>query len=288
MTARELRGRPVARDILQSAREEIESLRDEFAIVPSLCIVQIGDDPSSAAYARSILRACDRVAIDASRIEMPTSTTEPELEELIEELNCRPDVHGIIVMQPMPDHLDRLRIASLITPIKDIDGMASANAGKLMLGDEEAFAPSTPAGGMELLRHYEIPISGRHAVVIGRSPVVGLPMALMLLAEDATISIAHSRTVDLPELTRQADILVCAVGHAGLVTADMVQQGATVVDFGVNVIDGALVGDVDYAAVAEVAGSITPVPGGTGTVTTAILVRNTVSAAKRLLQSSNS
>jgi methylenetetrahydrofolate dehydrogenase (NADP+) / methenyltetrahydrofolate cyclohydrolase len=198
----------------------------------------------------------------------------------IERLNTRDDVHGIIVLQPLPGHLSRVEVSDRLDPLKDIDGITTFNAGRLFHDDRNVLAPSTPAGGMALLKHYGVEIAGKHAVVVGRSPVVGKPMSLMLLAENATVTMCHSRTTDLQAMTRQADILISAVGKPGTISKDMVRDGATVVDFGVNFVDGTMTGDVDFEEVAQVASAITPVPGGTGRVTTMVLVRNTIKAMR--------
>jgi len=195
-------------------------------------------------------------------------------------LNQDVSVHGILVQLPLPKHLDEARVLRLIDPDKDVDGFHAMNSGRLMNG-QPGFVPCTPLGVMELLKAYDIPVAGKHAVVIGRSNIVGKPMAMLLLAANATVTICHSRTQNLAELTRQADILVAAVGRAGFVTADMVKPGAAVIDVGINRVDGQIVGDVDYAAVSEVAGYITPVPGGVGQMTIALLLANTLDAATR-------
>jgi methylenetetrahydrofolate dehydrogenase (NADP+)/methenyltetrahydrofolate cyclohydrolase len=184
-----------------------------------------------------------------------------------------------LFLQPLPPHLSRDAVAGLLDPLKDIDGITTLNAGRLFQGDRDVLAPSTPAGGMALLKHYNVPIAGQLAVVLGRSPVVGKPMAALLLAENATVAICHSRTRDLARITREADILVAGVGKAGVVTGEMVKPGATVLDFGVNFLDGRMVGDADAESVAAVAGRLTPTPGGAGRVTTIVLLRNTIKAA---------
>ena len=206
--------------------------------------------------------------------------TQEELENTVTALNQDVSVHGILVQLPLPKHLDEARVLRLIDPDKDVDGFHAMNSGRLMNG-QPGFVPCTPLGVMELLKAYDIPVAGKHAVVIGRSNIVGKPMAMLLLAANATVTICHSRTQNLAELTRQADILVAAVGRAGFVTADMVKPGAAVIDVGINRVDGQIVGDVDYAAVSEVAGYITPVPGGVGQMTIALLLANTLDAATR-------
>ncbi|MEZ4523730.1 MAG: bifunctional 5,10-methylenetetrahydrofolate dehydrogenase/5,10-methenyltetrahydrofolate cyclohydrolase [Thermomicrobiales bacterium] len=215
--------------------------------------------------------------------DLAEETSPPQLQTEIEDLNHDESVHGIIVLQPLPVHLSRFAVEDVVSPFKDIDGITTYNAGRLFHDDYDVLAPSTPAGGMALLKHYGIPIQGRHAVVVGRSSVVGKPMAMMLLAENATVTICHSKSVDLPDICRTGDILVSAVGRPNFITGEHVKPGATIVDFGVNFIDGKMVGDVDAGAVTDLASALTPVPGGTGRVTTMVLVRNTIRAAGYLL-----
>lgn len=284
MTAQVLDGAAVALDLSLKARDELAQVQSSFGITPFLSIVRAGSDKSSIAYERSIIRTGTRAGIHVDAEQLPEETTASELGSTIERLNADPSVHGVIVLQPLPDHLSRFAVADVVDPMKDIDGITTYNAGRLFHDDYDVLAPSTPAGGMALLKYYDVPLSGRHAVVVGRSSVVGKPMAMMLLAEDATVSICHSRTKNLREICRQADILVSAVGRANLISADYVKPGATVVDFGVNFINGDMTGDVDADSVAQVASGLTPVPGGTGRVTTMVLVRNTIRAARHALE----
>jgi methylenetetrahydrofolate dehydrogenase (NADP+)/methenyltetrahydrofolate cyclohydrolase len=242
-------------------------------------MILVGADPSAHAYRDAIVRVATSVGMPASVITLAPVVDQAALNESILELNERGDVHGILVLQPLPPHLSRVQVADLLDPRKDIDGITTFNAGRLFHDDRDVLAPSTPAGGMSLLKHYHIPIAGQHAVVVGRSPVVGKPMAAMLLAENATVTTCHSRTRDLPSITRQADILVAAVGKPGTITGSMLKPGATVIDFGVNFVGERMLGDVDFESCSIVAGQITPVPGGTGRVTTIVLVRNTIKAA---------
>jgi methylenetetrahydrofolate dehydrogenase (NADP+)/methenyltetrahydrofolate cyclohydrolase len=257
----------------------LQRFRNAYSINPALAIVLAGADPSAHAYRDSILRAAGLVEIDAEVVTLPADVEQQRLNAAIVELNERDDIHGILVLQPLPPHLSRIDVADRLDPLKDIDGVTTFNAGRLFHDDRDVLAPSTPAGGMALLKHYQIPIIGQYAVVVGRSPVVGRPMAAMLLAENATVTTCHSRTRDLARFTRDADILVAAAGSPGTIRGDMVKPGATVIDFAVNFVDGRMVGDVDAEAVARVAGFLTPVPGGTGRVTTTVLLRNTVKAA---------
>ncbi len=277
--ARVLDGRPVAREMFDRAREELSELQSRHRIVPQLAIVRVGEEASSVAYERSIVRAASTAGIESGLVHLPCESDEEAIGSTIAELNQASDVNGIIVLQPLPEDLSRFSVADVLDPAKDIDGITTYNAGRLFHDDRDVLAPSTPAGGMALLKHYGVEIAGRHAVVVGRSSVVGKPMAMMLLAENATVTICHSRTKDLAAICSQADILVTAVGRARQFNAEFVKPGATVVDFGVNFAGGKMVGDVDTDAVFHVASNITPVPGGTGRVTTAILVRNTIKAA---------
>lgn len=275
-----LDGRAVARDMKARALDELNQLRCRFGVTPSLWVVGAGSDPSAQAYQRAIVRIATSVGLDAQTLTLPESASQSELNREIDRLNGDSAVNGIIVLQPLPPHLSRVEVADRLHPLKDIDGITTFNAGRLFHDDRDVLAPSTPAGGMALLKYYGIEIAGKHAVVVGRSPVVGKPMALMLLAENATVTVCHSHTHDLANVTRQADILVSAVGRPGAITADMVKPGATVIDFGVNFINDKMRGDVNFDDVSEVASAITPVPGGTGRVTTMVLVRHTLKAMR--------
>lgn len=279
MTATLLDGKPVARELFNRARDEIAELQRRHGVTPALAVVRVGEEPSSVAYERSILRAGHSAGIQADSVFLPEGASAAQLERAIRELNDDAGVHGVIVLQPLPAHLSRFSVADVVDPAKDIDGITVYNAGRLFHDDRDVLAPSTPAGGMALLKHYQVEIAGKHAVVVGRSSVVGKPMAMMLLAADATVTICHSRTRDLAAICRQADILVSAVGRAGIITAEHIKPGATIVDFGVNFVEGTMTGDVDAGSALAVAGALTPVPGGTGRVTTAVLVRNTIKAA---------
>jgi methylenetetrahydrofolate dehydrogenase (NADP+) / methenyltetrahydrofolate cyclohydrolase len=287
MTAELLDGRPVARALRARARDELARFRSVYSQTPGLAIVLVGDDPSAHAYRNAIVKACAGVEIPARVVSLPATIDQRRLDRAIVDLNDDETVHGILVLQPLPPHLSRVEVADLIDPLKDIDGITTHNAGRLFHDDRDALAPSTPAGGMALLKYYQIPLAGQHAVVIGRSPVVGRPMAAMLLAENATVTNCHSRTRDIAAFTRQADIVVSAVGKPNTLRGEMLKPGATVIDFGVNFLDGRMIGDVDPESVMNVAGRLTPVPGGTGRVTTAILLRNTIKAATLRVQRSS-
>ncbi|CAN5482552.1 bifunctional 5,10-methylenetetrahydrofolate dehydrogenase/5,10-methenyltetrahydrofolate cyclohydrolase [soil metagenome] len=281
MTTRLLDGRAVALELAKKAREELGWIQAEHCFTPTLFIVRVGSEQSSVAYERSIVRTGRKAGISVESIELPEGSSPDQLRTNLECLNSDPMVHGIIVLQPLPEQLSRFAVADIIAPSKDVDGITTYNAGRLFHDDFDVLAPSTPAGGMALLKHYQIPISGKRAVVVGRSSVVGKPMAMMLLAEDGTVTICHSKSRDLAHICQQADILVSAVGRANFITREFVGPGATVVDFGVNFIDGEMTGDVDVEDVSGVAGALTPVPGGTGRVTTMVLVRNTIRAARQ-------
>lgn len=279
MTAVLLDGRPVARELKQRARDELLRFRNAYGISPALAIVLVGSDPSAHAYRDAIMRSSRAADVGAEVVELAGDVDQSVLNDAIDELNARSDIHGVLVLQPLPPHLSRIEVADRLDPLKDIDGITTFNAGRLFHDDRDVLAPSTAAGGMALLKHYQIPIAGQYAVVVGRSPVVGRPMAAMLLAENATVTNCHSRTRDLARFTRDADILVSAVGKPGTIRGDMVKPGAVVVDFAVNFVDERMVGDTDVDSVVVVAGHLTPVPGGTGRVTTAVLLRNTIKAA---------
>lgn len=280
-----LDGRAVAEALRGELRAEAAALADRLGFNPILAIVSVGEDPAARSYVAGIKRACDRVGLACRPIALPAMIAAAELCAAIRALNDERAVCGVLATLPLPAGLPLGVIADTLDPAKDIDGITPTNAGRLAFG-QSTFAPNTPSGGMELLRRYNIPIAGRHAVVIGRSGIVGRPMALLLLAADATVTVCHSHTVDLKALVRQGDIVVTATGRAGIVTGAMLKPGATVIDFGINFPEwtgGKMVGDVDFASAATVAGAITPVPGGTGPVTNMMLMRNTLAAARALL-----
>jgi methylenetetrahydrofolate dehydrogenase (NADP+)/methenyltetrahydrofolate cyclohydrolase len=275
-----LDGKAVAATIRNELKVEIADFAQKTGSTPGLSCVIVGEDPASRVYARRIGAVCAEVGIRFDRISLPSDSTPCDLEQQIIRLNADPSVSGVIVQMPLPKHLPSAIVTQLLDPRKDIDGVTPKSAGELFLG-QPTLAPSTPRGGLELLRRYGVPIAGAEAVIVGRSSIVGKPMASLLIAESATVTICHSRTRDLSEVTRRADILLVAIGRPRFITADMVKPGAVVVDFGINPTDGGIVGDVDFDAVAIVAGSITPTPGGTGPMTNAMLMANTLAAAKR-------
>jgi methylenetetrahydrofolate dehydrogenase (NADP+) / methenyltetrahydrofolate cyclohydrolase len=272
-------GKAVAAGIREQVAEEVAQFVSERGSPPGLATVLVGDDPASQIYVAGKHRACQEVGIASVGRELPGDTSQEELLAVISELNADPAVHGIIVQLPLPAHLDAARATSAVNPAKDVDGLTPTNAGLLVQG-RDGLVPATPAGVMELLRVHDTPLEGAHAVVVGRSDLVGKPVAFLLLAEHATVTICHSRTRDLAEVCRSADVLVAAVGRPRLVTGEMVREGATVIDVGMNRTDEGLVGDVDFEAAAAKARAITPVPGGVGPMTIAMLLRNTLKAAR--------
>ncbi|MCY0876360.1 MAG: bifunctional methylenetetrahydrofolate dehydrogenase/methenyltetrahydrofolate cyclohydrolase FolD [Firmicutes bacterium] len=249
-------------------------------ITPGLAVILVGDNPASESYVRGKEKAAREVGITSQLIRLPVETTETELLHWIDLLNRDPLCHGILVQLPLPDHIAAERVIEAISPAKDVDGFHTQNIGALSVG-LPAIVPCTPLGVMKLLAYESVPIAGAHAVIIGRSNIVGKPMASLLLAQSATVTICHSKTHDLASITRQADILVAAVGRPKMVTGDMIKPGAVVIDVGINRTDEGLVGDVDFASASTVAAAITPVPRGVGPMTIAMLLHNTVTAALR-------
>ena len=281
MTAVMMDGREVAREIRRRIASEVATFERQFGLVPTVAVVQLGQEPASARYVRQIQRSFRRSGMGFVLRALPETVSSRDLLEVIKNLNADTKVHGIIVQLPLPPHLDVDLVSETIDPAKDVDGVHPLNAGRFLRGSGHYFVPATPAGGMELLKHYRVSLEGKRAVVVGRSTIVGRPMAMLLLHANATVTICHSRTRDLAAYTRQADILAVAVGRPRLITVDMVKEGAAIVDFGINVLgDGSIVGDVDRD-VAEVAAYLTPVPGGTGPMTNALLLLNTLMAAQR-------
>ena len=248
---------------------------------PGLAVLLVGDDPASAVYVRSKERACREAGVQTFDTRLPVDTSETELLKLVDALNSDPRVHGILVQLPLPQHINAVKILQRIVVEKDVDGFYWRNLGALLDG-HPALAPCTPSGSMILLERAGVPLAGRHAVVLGRSSIVGKPAALMLLERNATVTVCHSRTADLAAMTRQADILLCAIGRPKMITADMVKPGVAIIDIGINRLpDGKLCGDVDFDVVREKAGWITPVPGGVGPMTVAMVIANVISAAGR-------
>jgi methylenetetrahydrofolate dehydrogenase (NADP+)/methenyltetrahydrofolate cyclohydrolase len=283
MTATILDGRVLAKTLREELRAEIQQFIAAAELTPALAVVQVAADLAAERYVRAIRKSCDDVGITCVVHVLPADTDQAALEARIQALSDDRQISGVLVQMPLPAGLDAQRVIAQLDPHKDVDGVHPTNTGRLAQG-LPCFVPNTPAGGMELLRRNRIALSGRRAVVVGRSNIVGKPMALLLLAEHATVTIAHSRTPDLAAVLREADLVVAAAGRAGLITGAMLRPGAVVVDFGINVLEGGtLVGDVDFASAAEVAGAITPVPGGTGPMTNLMLMRNVLQAARDLL-----
>ncbi len=287
MTATLLDGKAVAAQIRQEVAEGVKAFTQAAGHPPGLAVLLVGDNPASVTYVTNKAKACEEVGIHSEVYHLPADTAESEVLALVARLNADPNVNGLFAQLPLPGHLNPVKIQTAIDPRKDVDGLNPISVGRLWMG-EESLLPATPSGIMELLRRYDIALKGKRAVVVGRSMIVGKPMAALLLQEHATVTVAHSRTVPLGDVTREADVLVVAIGKAHLVTADMVKPGAVVIDVGTNRVEDAtkksgfrLVGDVDFAAVSEVAGLITPVPGGVGPLTIAMLLSNTLTAAKR-------
>lgn len=276
MAAKIIDGKAVSAAVKEQVRQEIE--REGLEI--GLAVVIVGDDPASRVYVNNKKKACEVCGIKSFEYALPAETTEEQLLELVDALNSDPNVNGILVQLPLPKHLDEEKVIERISPKKDVDAFHASNVGKIMIGNY-AFLPCTPAGCMELIRSTGVEVSGKECVVIGRSNIVGKPMAMLLLHANGTVTVAHSRTKDLAEVCRRADILVAAVGKPNFVTADMVKPGAVVIDVGINRLEnGKLCGDVKFDEVSEVAGWITPVPGGVGPMTIAMLMKNTLMAKR--------
>ena len=273
-------GKKISADIRAEITEEVKAMKAE-GIHPGLAVIIVGEDPASQVYVRNKGKACEEVGIYSEIIRMPEETREDTLLEKIRELNARSEISGILVQLPLPKHISEEKVIAAISPEKDVDAFSEANVGKIMIGNHH-FLPCTPAGVMELIRRSGVEIAGKQAVVIGRSNIVGKPQAMLLLHANATVTICHSRTQNLAEICRTADILVVAIGKADFVTADMVKPGACVIDVGMNRrADGKLTGDVDYASVEPKASAITPVPGGVGPMTITMLLKNTLTAAEK-------
>ncbi len=289
MSAQIIDGKAIGKAVRAEVATEVARLIEQ-GIVPGLTVVLVGENPASQVYVRMKGRACDEAGMKSGTIRLPATVTEAELLDTIDQLNADPAVHGMLVQLPLPDHINEGKVLLSIDPRKDVDGFHPVNVGKLVAGDPTGFKPATPYGVQEMLTRSGIETSGAHAVIVGRSNIVGKPMANLLVQKgpgaNATVTVCHSRTKDIGSVTRSADILIVAMGKPEFITADMVKPGAAVVDVGINRVDDAtkekgyrLVGDVAYQPVAEVASAITPVPGGVGPMTIAMLLKNTVQAA---------
>lgn len=272
-------GKAVSASVRARVKQETEELKKQ-GVTPGLAVIIVGDDPASQVYVRNKEKACAEVGFYSEKYALPSSTTQQELNNLVQELNSRKEINGILCQLPLPGHLNDKEVIELIDPVKDVDAFHPVNVGRIMIGDYDLL-PCTPAGIMELIRTTGIETKGKKAVVIGRSNIVGKPMAMLLLHADCTVEITHSKTQNLKEVTKTADILVSAIGKAKFVTADMVKDGAVVIDVGMNRDEnGKLCGDVDFDSVAPKCSFITPVPGGVGPMTISMLMQNTLTAAK--------
>ena len=288
MTATIIDGTAVAAKVREEVRVAVAEMKEQTGYVPGLATVLVGEDPASATYVRSKQRACEELGIRSIGRTLPADASQEEVLSLVQELNANPDVNGILVQLPLPGHIDEEAILNAIDIEKDVDGFHPVNIGRLaMKGRDPLFIPCTPHGCIRLLEEYDIPLNGAEAVIVGRSNIVGLPVAMLLQKANATVTICHSRTKDLAEHTRNADIVIAAIGRAEMITGDMLKPGAAVIDVGINQKEDAsrkrgyrLVGDVDYDSAVEVAGAITPVPGGVGPMTIAMLMQNTLRAAQ--------
>jgi methylenetetrahydrofolate dehydrogenase (NADP+)/methenyltetrahydrofolate cyclohydrolase len=280
MAAQILDGKSLAAQVRAGVKQQTARLAQR-GIHPGLAVILAGEDPASQVYVRNKVRACEETGVRSSLLRFDGNVSQAALLDAVGRLNEDPAIHGILVQLPLPKHIDALRVLGAVSPAKDVDGFHDANLGALLAG-KPGLVPCTPAGVMRLLDHAGVPLAGRRAVVLGRSNIVGKPLALLLLQRDATVTICHSKTAQLESIAQQADVLVAAIGRAKLVTAAMVKPGACVVDVGVNRLpDGTLAGDVDFQAVKDVAGWITPVPGGVGPMTIAVLLRNALVSAYR-------
>ena len=289
MTATILDGRALAKTLRGELDQEVAAFKEKHGITPTIAVVRAGEDPASVSYAKMIQKTFDKRGMGFQLHTLPKTASQDEIVALVARLNADESVHGIMIQEPLPKGIDEAAVKDALSPDKDADGVHPVNAGRLaqvapvgrppMVGP--FFVPATPAGGMEILKRYNVEIKGQQAVVVGRSNIVGKPMALLLLRENATVTMCHSRTVDLAAVCRTADILCAAVGRAKMIKGDWIKPGAVVIDFGVNFVEGKMCGDVDFDEAVEVAGMITPVPGGTGPMTNVMLALNVLEAARR-------
>ena len=289
MTAQILDGKATAKAMQAELDGAVAEFKQATGITPTIAVVRAGEDPASVWYANAIKKTIAARGMDAQLHILPESASQAEMVALVARLNSDPAVHGIMVQEPMPRGMDEAAVKAALSPDKDVDGVHEVNAGRLAMvapagrdpGVAPFFVPATPAGGMELMRRYEVRFAGKHAVVVGRSNIVGKPMAQLLMRENATVTVCHSRTADLPGVCRLADILCAAVGRAEMIRGDWIKPGAIVVDFGVNDVGGKMIGDVAFEEASEVAALVTPVPGGTGPMTNVMLCQNVLEAARR-------
>ncbi|MBS3908696.1 MAG: bifunctional methylenetetrahydrofolate dehydrogenase/methenyltetrahydrofolate cyclohydrolase FolD [Actinobacteria bacterium] len=281
MTAKIIDGKAISAQIRAELVEEVKKLQAETGVTPGLAVVLVGEDPASKVYVGQKEKACEELGLVSKKFVLSAEASEQELLDLVEKLNNDPEVDGILVQLPLPKQIDENKVIAAINPDKDVDGFHPVNVGRLVIGTE-GFKPCTPYGVIHLLKRSNVELAGAEAVVVGRSNIVGKPVALMLLQESATVTVCHSKTKDLGEVCRRADVLVVATGRPNMITADMVKDGVVVIDVGVNRLDtGKLRGDVDFEAVSRKASAITPVPGGVGPMTIAMLMYNTVNSARR-------
>ncbi|MEW6031294.1 MAG: bifunctional methylenetetrahydrofolate dehydrogenase/methenyltetrahydrofolate cyclohydrolase FolD [Bacillota bacterium] len=282
MSATIIDGKQVSASIREELARRTAELKARHGLIPGIGVVLVGEDPASQSYVKSKERTAEELGFYSKTHRVPVETSEAEVLRLVEEFNRDPKIHGILVQLPLPPHINENAVIYAIDPKKDVDGFHPVNIGRLHMG-EECFVPCTPNGVIELLDRTGVELKGKNAVVVGRSNIVGKPVSMLLLSRHATVTICHSRTRDLAAECRRADVLVAAVGKARLITAEMIKPGAVVIDVGVNRVDGKLVGDVDFEGAAKVASAITPVPGGVGPMTIAMLMKNTLLAAERTL-----
>ena len=275
-------GKKVSSQIIEHIASEVKSLKLKTEKSPGLAVILVGDDPASAVYVRNKNKTCTNIGFQSFENILPSDTSELKLLNLIDELNNNEHINGILVQLPLPKHISSHKILEAINPEKDVDGFHLKNVGRLVTGNA-AFKPCTPAGIIQLLNYYDVDLEGKNAVVLGRSNIVGKPVAFLLLEKNATVTICHSRTKDLSKITRQADVLIAAIGKPNFVTADMVKDGSVIIDVGINRVEGKLVGDVDYQVVSQKVSLITPVPGGVGPMTIAMLMANTLQSFKNSL-----
>ena len=281
--AKRLSGKEVTAAINARIRANVETCR-AHGVEPTLCMVRVGDDPSDMSYERGASKRCETLGVACKQIHLPEDVSQEELLSVIEDVNQDPAIHGLLLFRPLPKHLDQALIENALNPAKDVDCMTDLSMSGVFTGKQIGFPPCTPQACMEILDHYGYDCTGKKAVVIGRSLVVGKPAAMMLIKKNATVTICHTRTKDMPAVTRDADLIIVAAGRAGVIGADYVREGQTIIDVGINVnAEGKLCGDVDFAAVEPVVDAITPVPGGVGTVTTSVLVGHVADAALKTL-----
>ena len=279
---KELRGMPAAKAILAELQVKVDGLREK-GIEPKLTVVRVGAREDDLSYERGIYKRFEGVGAKVETIELPLSVTQEELEKVIVSLNEDASVHGVLLFRPLPKNLDEIRIKSLLTEEKDVDCLTSANDAHLFAGDKKGYPPCTPQAVMEILDHYDINLTGKKVTVVGRSMVVGKPVAMLLLAKNATVTICHTKTENLQEECRNADIIVACAGVPRMITSEFVREGQVVIDVGIHVVDDKLCGDVDYDNVAEIVDAITPVPGGVGSVTTTVLLKHVIMSAEKTL-----